>query len=136
MATLADTMETDMLDVVLNTDEHAVPIVYTPLSTGTPRSIDAIIDPNEDAGIIQADDGREIARSVDFVIYSGSASTGVLRPVAADQLYVNRSTHPLYQVVYKVNTNRPDGHGAHYGTAVVHDNFEKAGPNFRINRGR
>lgn len=135
MATLAETMRTDMYSIVLNTDEHAVPVVYTPLSNGTPKNIKAIIDPIEDAGVVVTSDGREIARSIEFAIYD-DATLGIARPVAADQLYVNLSGHPLNTVVYKVHASHPDGQGAHYGTAVLHSNFEKSGPGFRIERGR
>lgn len=135
MATLAAQMRSDMVDVFLNTDEHAVPVVYTPAATGTPKSITGIIDPIEDADIAVQSDGRGISRAVSFVFYDDSTD-GIARPVAGDQFYVNLPSHPLNAVVFKVSTSRPDGHGAHYGTGMAYANFEKSAAGFRIERGR
>jgi len=135
MATLADTMVSDMDNVFLNTDEHAVPISYTPKSTGTPVSIKGIFDPHEDAEIKPVPDGMGVNRNGSLVV-ADNATTGVLRPKHGDLFHVTRTTHPLYNVVYMVVGSQPEGHGAHYLNVFRHDNYEKTASQYRVDRGR
>lgn len=135
MATLAETMRSDMLTVFLNTDEHAVPLVYTPLG-GSARNIDGVFDPIEDIDAQPMQDGQHVTRTATVKIYDTGSTDGVTTPALGDSVYVNLSGHPLNAVVFKVKRCQPDGHGMHDLYVVREDNREKSVENYRIQRGR
>lgn len=133
MATLAEQMRTDVLSVLLNTDEHAITIAYTPAG-GVAKNIKAIFDPNEDIERRDTIDGQGVPRSGRLFI-ADDETNGVTRPAAGDSFAVNLSGHPLNGVTYKVSSGAPDGHGGHYLEVFLFEQFEKSANGYRINRG-
>lgn len=129
MATLAEQMYNDVMDVFLNTDEHAVAVAVTPPGGSAVATV-GIFDPVEDADMRPQHDGLSVPRSAMVKL----AEDEIDRPRAGWIVKVTKSGHPMENVEYRVERSQPDGHGMYDVYVVRHENWEKSSQGHRLHR--
>lgn len=130
MATLAEQMYDDVLDVFLNEDEHAVPVTVTAPGESAVNTV-GIFDPIEDADMRPEQDGLSVPRSAMVKL----AEEAIDRPRGGWLIEVDKTGHPMDGVQYRVERSQPDGHGMYDVYVVKHENWEKSSQGHRIHRG-
>lgn len=126
MATLAEQMVSDVSVVLLNTAEHAETVTYTP-SSGSPRSVVAIVDSVEELDAQAFPDGQHrIRRRRAFV--ADNATTGVAAPTDKDTVTIDSEA-------WSVAAAKDDRAGMWELTLVRIESVEKSAQGYRLPRG-